>query len=199
MTRNQLHRLILLPAFLVIMGARPTSSPPVARITGLAAETHLQAELEYKQSILNHITQIAPWLNPQYRQRLASIVHKESREQGVDPRLIIALIATESSFRSRAKSRVGARGLMQIRLLAAQEIAREMRLPWRGADSLYDPAINVRMGTYYLAKMQRRFGDLGLALTAYNIGPTALRRLMVAKADIPTGYSQRVLKNYGRL
>lgn len=74
----------------------------------------------------------------------------------------------ESGGKKDAVSSKGAQGLMQIMPDTAKEIARELDL--KNYD-LKDPTTNRLMGEYYLAKMLDKYGDVQLALAAYNAGP----------------------------
>ncbi len=170
-----------------------------AQVALQVARRHEQRILEDKQKILQVLDRVAIRLSPQDKRQLAQLIYKESREQNVDPRLIIAMIKTESGFRNEALSRAGARGLMQVRFHTAKEIARETGMQLQGRKNLHEPHLNIKMGTYYLVKMLQRFENLELALTAYNMGPTALRKRMRAKNNIPQRYSRRVLKIYRQL
>jgi soluble lytic murein transglycosylase-like protein len=108
----------------------------------------------------------------------------------VAPETILAVIRIESGFDAGATSEAGAVGLMQILPSTAEEVARELRLPWSGGDQLRDPATNIRLGTHYLTKLLARFDDLALALAAYNEGPERV-------AERPAGtseYARRVLR-----
>jgi soluble lytic murein transglycosylase-like protein len=108
----------------------------------------------------------------------------------VAPETILAVIRIESGFDTGATSEAGAVGLMQILPSTAEEVARELRLPWSGGDQLRDPATNIRLGTHYLTKLLARFDDLALALAAYNEGPERV-------AERPAGtseYARRVLR-----
>jgi len=106
-----------------------------------------------------------------YRARLAAFaepVMEAAERFGVDPSVIEAVIAKESSGNPRAESPKGARGLMQI----IPETAREL-----GLANPFDPRQNILAGTRYLSRMLDRFGgDLPLALAAYNAGPGAVAR-----------------------
>jgi soluble lytic murein transglycosylase len=187
---------------LAMLGLEPAfhslvDSPPAGyENLKLVMDTRAQVVLKHKLKISCYLDQVAPTLASRDKRQLVQLIYQESQEQGIDPGLIVALIKTESGFRNTAYSTAGARGLMQLRLPTAQEIAQEMGLKWKGSKSLHEPQLNIRMGTYYLAKMFQRFEDLELALTAYNIGPTALGRLITSQADMPQKYSRRVLKNY---
>jgi soluble lytic murein transglycosylase len=90
---------------------------------------------------------------------------------GLDPLLVAALIRQESSWESRARSRVGAVGLMQVMPRTGRLIARALRVRGWHPDQLFEPATNLRFGTWYLAQSLRRYdGDLTRALAAYNAG-----------------------------
>jgi soluble lytic murein transglycosylase-like protein len=86
---------------------------------------------------------------------------------GVDPKLVEAIIANESGFDPNATSRAGARGLMQLMPQTAASL---------GVLDPYDPAQNVRGGIRYLRALLDRFGDVRLAVAAYNAGPGAIER-----------------------
>lgn len=88
--------------------------------------------------------------------------------QRLDPRLVRAVIQTESAYNPRAVSRRGALGLMQL----MPETARELQVL-----DAFDPDQNLRGGTLYLRRLLDRFsGRIELALAAYNAGPGAVER-----------------------
>ncbi len=104
-----------------------------------------------------------------------------SREDGLDPALVAALILQESSFDAGALSRAGARGLMQVMPTTGRKIARAKGVRFKRA-ALNDPATSLDFGTHYLRQMSERFsGAVEQVLAAYNAGPhrvdawTALR------------------------
>ena len=70
------------------------------------------------------------------------------------------------------RSRAGAIGLMQLMPATGRKVAREIRLPYAGLNTLTDPRHNIRLGTTYLGQMTERFGgNRVLATAAYNAGP----------------------------
>jgi soluble lytic murein transglycosylase-like protein len=87
---------------------------------------------------------------------------------GLDPKLLHALVITESAYRADARSPVGAGGLTQLMPGTALEL---------GVRDRFDPIENLRGGADYLARQILRFGDLRLALAAYNSGPGRVARL----------------------
>ena len=115
------------------------------------------------------------WLYPyDYRSRIET----SAAHYHVDPYLVAAVIKHESKFRPNAKSTGGALGMMQLMPQTAEWIARQMDEPFT-EDYLYDPALNIRYGVWYLAELEREFGgnDI-LALAAYNAGRGNVREWM---------------------
>ncbi len=127
---------------------------------------------------------------------IASSIHEASERYSLPPEMILAVIRIESAFDINALSDKGAVGLMQILPSTGQEIARDLRIEWRGSDLLRDPQANIEMGAYYLTKLIGQFNDLATALAAYNHGPGRISELSEAKADLPMEYSEKVLSHY---
>jgi soluble lytic murein transglycosylase-like protein len=98
----------------------------------------------------------------------------------IDRALIYAVMRQESAFRTRARSRVGARGLMQLMPRTASIVARDRRLRWRrGRNRLFDPALNISLGQKYLNFLLARDGINGniiYAVAGYNAGPGAVAK-----------------------
>ena len=87
-----------------------------------------------------------------YPRTYAALVQQYAAEYGVDENKVYAIIRTESGFKPEAESKVGARGLMQITdetfLWIKSKIAPGEEITF---DDLFDPAVNIRFGTYLLA------------------------------------------------
>ena len=92
----------------------------------------------------------------------------------LDPYLVAAIVREESSFYPQARSRVGARGLMQLMPTTARQLAKSRGLP-TSEESLDDPAVNLVLGSAYLSVLMKEFGEPRLAVAAYNAGPTSVR------------------------
>lgn len=85
--------------------------------------------------------------------------------------LIYAVIHTESNFRPTAVSSAGAVGLMQLMPSTFRWLSDDMLGERLMSAALYDPATNIRYGTYYLGMLYNRYGRWTEALAAYNAGP----------------------------
>ncbi len=106
-----------------------------------------------------------------YPPAYASQVGHEARIHSIDPLLALALMRRESRFAPEATSGAGARGLMQLMPSTARGVARQLRLASTSAVDLYDPDLNVKLGTWYLASVLRDFrGRPDQALASYNAG-----------------------------
>ncbi|MBU4196594.1 MULTISPECIES: lytic transglycosylase domain-containing protein [unclassified Brevundimonas] len=108
-----------------------------------------------------------PRLAPLSQPFMAAIATAAERH-GLDPKLLHALVVVESAYRNEACSPVGACGLAQLMPGTAAEL---------GVRDRFDPAENLSGGAAYLARQMLRFGDLRLALAAYNAGPGRVARL----------------------
>lgn len=104
---------------------------------------------------------------PAHGQPYAALIHQVSASEGIDGRLMAALIWTESSFRPNAVSRVGAAGLSQLMPATARGLG--LRVD-SSVDERFDPEANVRAGARYLRSRIVRFGSVELGLAAYNAG-----------------------------
>ena len=130
------------------------------------------------------------------REELAEVIYEEATRNNHDPKFILALIAIESSFQNWSVSERGAKGLMQIMPYVAESIAKEMGIEWSGDLTLFNPSLNIKMGVYYLSRLLLDFKDPGLALTAYNYGPTYVRGLIDKKRKVPQHFYQKILSTY---
>ena len=155
-------------------------------------------ERSLKDRVAQQILLYKTGLKISYINNLSGLIVHESKKYGYDPLLLTAIIITESSFNNWARSNRGALGLMQIRPATGKELAAEVSVQWQGTPSLYNPETNIALGAYYLNKLYLHFGDLGLALEAYNHGPSRLKGYL-KKGYRPTRYSRKVFKHYGRL
>lgn len=92
-------------------------------------------------------------------------------ENGLDPYLVSALIRQESEFNPSAVSRANALGLMQLLPSTGKGEAKQLGIKSYNQDSLFDPNVNIELGTRYFRKMVDHFnGQVEYALAAYNAG-----------------------------
>jgi soluble lytic murein transglycosylase len=136
------------------------------------------------------------------QRRLAIAIVREAELNGVDPLLVVAVIRIESSFDNYAVSRMGARGLMQVMPDTADWLLERRGGKLGRRTNLFDPELNIELGTAYLAELMERFGSLDRALAAYNAGPDAARRILAdtaARARFMQGYPRKVLSELHKL
>ncbi len=108
----------------------------------------------------------------EYTLDYGEIVRAQAARNGLDSALVAAVIYEESRFRPRALSSAGAMGLMQLQPATAETIAARTGGTAFRVDDLYDPAVNIRYGTWYLRRLLDKYGSERLALAAYNAGET---------------------------
>lgn len=94
-----------------------------------------------------------------------------SKKNNVDPFLVAAIIKNESRYDHKAKSPVGAIGLMQIMPETGQWIANQMELKDYKTEDLFTSRTNIRMGCWYVGELYHEFqGNMALVMMAYNAG-----------------------------
>jgi soluble lytic murein transglycosylase-like protein len=107
-------------------------------------------------------------VSPAERKAVEEAVHAMAPGFGLDPHLVIAVVAAESAFDKSAVSPKGAQGLMQLMPQTASRF---------GVTNAFDPEQNLRGGMTYLAWLIEQFrGDLDLALAGYNAGEGAVEQ-----------------------
>ena len=156
-------------------------------------------ESDKTTEIVKAISAYQPSLDEEDVSSYARIVREESEKYGYDWELILAIIRTESSLDVRARSRKGARGLMQLMPSTARWLSPKLGLEYGGKDSLYDPEYNIRLGTHYLHMLHQKYGDIEKALAAYNRGPSGLARYLREGKKLPSRYSEKVMDHYRQL
>ena len=113
------------------------------------------------------------------------------RRHGLDPELVRAMVEVESGFAVAAVSPKGAAGLMQL-MPATQATY--------GVADPFDPERNVATGAKFLQSLLSRFGDLSLALAAYNAGPETVARCGgIPNIPETRNYVSRILTRYAML
>ena len=100
--------------------------------------------------------------------RYDQLIERYASQAAIRPELVRAVVQVESGFDPRARSPVGAMGLMQLMPQTAAEL---------GVADPFDPEENLRGGTAYLKQLLARYGwNEVVALAAYNAGPEAVAR-----------------------
>ena len=95
-----------------------------------------------------------------------------AEDASISPTWAYGVARSESLFMRDVRSSAGAIGLMQLMPTTGRKVARKIRLPYYGLDTLTDPQSNIRLGTTYLGQMAERYsGNRVLATAAYNAGP----------------------------
>lgn len=132
-----------------------------------------------------------------------SSIQRRSRERGLDPYIVAALIAQESTFEPDARSAANAYGLMQVVPRTGRRLARSLRIRYRGVSTLTNAEANIRMGTLYFKRLIDQFGGVHLALAAYNAGESRVVRWIAERPglerdefidDIPFPETQNYVK-----
>lgn len=95
-----------------------------------------------------------------------------SQTYGVNVDEIMAIARRESAFHPYATSPVGAKGLMQLMPKTAKQTAKKNKLNYVNSRNLYDPQLNIQLGSAYYAELLTKFNNNRvLATAAYNAGP----------------------------
>lgn len=116
----------------------------------------------------------------------AKTFRKLSKQRRIDENWALAIARQESAFNPQARSRVGARGLMQLMPRTARETARNHKVRYRSTSQLFNPNTNISLGTAYLSDMLKRFdGNRALASAAYNAGPHRVKRWLAERGTLP--------------
>jgi soluble lytic murein transglycosylase-like protein len=123
---------------------------------------------------------------------LASLVYDTALRSGLDPELAFRLVAVESKFSPRARSSADALGLAQVQLATARFYDDKIT-----EQALFDPETNLRIGFRYLRDLLGVYGDVKLALLAYNRGPSRVKKLLDEGRDPGNGYASRIMAGYG--
>lgn len=131
-------------------------------------------------------------LPPVPRVLLEGLAERKAAENGLDPALLKAVIEAESGWDVNARSNAGALGLMQLMPGTAAALG--------VVGDVFDPERNVGAGARYLSQKLSEFGDVEVALAAYNAGSGAVRRYgnTVPPFSETQEYVKRVMELYRR-
>ena len=165
----------------------PTETPEVVSQVLESAET--------RSKLFAAISECRPSLGERQRWRIVDAIREEAERHGYDPLFVMAIIEVESTCSPTANSSRGAVGLTQIKPSTAREVAKDLGLPWGGAGALVQPNLNIRLGMGYLAQLEQKFGDLYVAMAAYNLGPERASRMSRQHAK-RARYVKKVMARY---
>jgi soluble lytic murein transglycosylase-like protein len=144
-------------------------------------------------------------LSPESKRKLTEQIWQISRSYTLDPLLVLAVVAQESHGNPNARGRTrsgkhsGAMGLMQIKLETAKKMAYHFGLTVDTEEDLLKPEVNVAVGTAYLIRLIGKYGSWKEALIAYNLGHSAVDKMLQSGMPLPTRYYERVISKYWEL
>jgi soluble lytic murein transglycosylase-like protein len=187
----------------LILSTVSCSITPATDIESISARGEAVAIAATPETLRSDIDGIArvfsdrnPRLLPAEAVHLARVIVSEAHRADLPPAFVLAVIEVESSGRRDAVSDAGALGLMQIMPATGEFIAGRIDVQWRGRESLFDPAINVRLGVRYLEELIERYANVRTALAAYNAGPGNVSDRIRSGRPIPRDYADKVLAAY---
>ena len=172
-----------------LQSRRPVPEAPVVDLEPTAIERTTAA---LPQDLPKQQAAVAYWLSKKYRVAAEplSVLVAEAYDLGkrtkLDPTLILAIVAVESSFNPFAQSHVGAQGLMQV----MTRVHGDKYEPAGGTLTAFDPVTNMRVGVKVLMECISRAGSLEGGLRHY-----------VGAANLPDdgGYAAKVMAEHERL
>ena len=160
---------------------RPASRSGLRKIADVSRESPSVRLTRAERGVVQHIAR-------KYRVNASSVeqymgyARQSGKTYNVDPYLIMAVMATESSFNPRAQSRVGAQGLMQVHT----RMHKKRFKPYGSTDTVWEPKVNIQVGSSILSDYLKRYGGSERrALKAY-VG--------AARMSHDGGYGNKVLR-----
>ena len=143
------------------------------------------------------------------------LITKYSKQNGLDPFLVAALMAQESTFTAEIRSSANAYGLMQLIPATGSRYAKKLGIRNFSKRMLLDPETNIKLGTEYFKDLMARFGGAHYALAGYNAGEARVQQWLDMRPPLPAdeftddipftetqGYVKRILgtaEDYRRL
>jgi soluble lytic murein transglycosylase len=112
------------------------------------------------------------------------LIQRHAAARRLDPFLMLALIAQESTFQADVRSVANAYGLMQVVPATGRRYAQTLGIRPFGTARLTEPETNIRIGMAYFSDLLRQFGDVAAALAAYNAGEQRVSRWMAERPGI---------------
>jgi soluble lytic murein transglycosylase len=113
------------------------------------------------------------------------LIRRHATARGLDPYLIAALVAQESTFDADIRSPANAWGLMQVLPSTGRQLARSLKIRRFTTASLTNPETNVRLGTLYFQRLVKQFGGAHYALASYNAGENRVEKWINERPPLP--------------
>jgi soluble lytic murein transglycosylase-like protein len=148
----------------------------------LSDQAVLEQELERTQTIVRYSAEFGIPAD------LAGAIQEAALREDLEPDVAFRLVSTESGFRQRAISPVGAVGYAQVMPATASWLE-----PGVTEGDLFDRDTNLRLGFRYLRMLLDEYGDVRLALLAYNRGPAVVSSMVARGEDPANGYARTIL------
>ena len=116
----------------------------------------------------------------------ADLFSLHARKNQLDYPWVLAIARQESAFHPMARSHAGAMGLMQLMPATAKQAAGQAGISLRSREALFQPQVNIALGTTHLSWLAQRFsGSMILATAAYNAGSTPVNRWVAERGHLP--------------
>ncbi len=120
-----------------------------------------------------------------YPREILDLIRQVAGETRIEPQFVAGIMREESVFDTRATSRSGAMGLMQLMPFTGEWVADRLGVASFVREQLYDQDLNIRFGAYYLDHLNEKFqGNLVLTAASYNAGPEAVNK-WIASGNLP--------------
>lgn len=143
------------------VGSRDTGILPITRLPPVEVKpTKEQQQAQIKKALTTKLPAYYRQASKADIKKLVKLVYKETRVRGIDPILMLGLIAAESSFNKNSVSPVGAKGYTQV-------MSRYHEDKIKGRD-LFHPAVNVEVGVKILHNCFKTRKSERMALACYN-------------------------------
>lgn len=202
---NGLVGLGAIAAVALLMGARPSvdqivPSGPTSMASGTIRHEGISLLVSTAETENPEHRALAAYLSRRYRvaqdatEQLVGAANEAGSRTGLDPLLILAVMAVESRFNPIAESVVGAKGLMQVMPRYHQDKLDALG----GEDAVFDPMINILVGARILKDAVRRGGGLMPGLQLYNGAFNDVRQLYAQKVMAEKQRMQQMLKRLRR-
>lgn len=144
-----------------------------------------------KQAVYLKILILKPDMDKTQARNIANAIYKKSKEFRRDPDLILAIAKVESDLNPNVVSNMGAEGLLQV-MPQWVEV-------FKNRCDLKEIECNLENGLRLLESYEQLYGNLEIALTVYNRGPTTVDWALIKGRNPDNGYAPKIMKTYEKL